>query len=53
MKKIYMSPAMDIIELKKQSLLAGSATVPFGGDEDPIISPEDPDAPFMSIEEML
>lgn len=27
MKKIYMSPAMDIIELKKQTLLAGSAPV--------------------------
>lgn len=24
MKKIYMSPVMDIIELKKQTLLAGS-----------------------------
>ena len=31
MKKIYMSPVMDIIELKKQTLLAGSAPV-LGGD---------------------
>ena len=42
MKKIYMSPAMDIIELKKQTLLAGSAPG-LGGDlggSDPILSPE-------------
>lgn len=31
MKKIYMSPAMDVIELKnQQSLLAGSVEAPFG-----------------------
>ena len=42
MKKIYLSPAMDIIELKKQTLLAGSAPG-LGGDlggSDPILSPE-------------
>ena len=34
MKKIYMSPRMDVIELKKQTLLAGS--LPMGsGDVDP------------------
>ena len=45
---------MEIIDIKtNQYLLAGSGTVPFGGNEDPLISPEDPDAPFMSLEEML
>ena len=42
MKKIYMSPAMDVIELKKQTLLAGS-TPGLGddlGNSDPILSPE-------------
>ena len=54
MKKIYFTPEMEIIDIKtNQYLLAGSGTVPFGGNEDPLISPEDPDAPFMSLEEML
>ena len=35
MKKIYMSPQMDVIELKNQQmLLAGSTTVPVGGEGD-------------------
>ena len=41
MKKIYMSPAMDVIELKKQTLLAGS-TPGLGGDYsggDPVLAP--------------
>lgn len=43
MKKIYMSPAMDVIELKKQTLLAGSLplndspTIESAGD---ILAPE-------------
>ena len=46
MKKIYMSPEMDIIELKNQhSLLAGS--LPIGsGDVDPVNA----DAPEFDIE---
>ena len=42
MKKIYMSPVMDVIELKQQTLLAGS-TPGLGGDYsggDPVLSPE-------------
>ena len=31
MKKIYMSPVMDVVELKKQTLLAGSIPA-LGGD---------------------
>lgn len=34
MKKTYISPEMDIIELKQQALLAGSVT--FTVDENPI-----------------
>ena len=34
MKKIYNSPEMDVIELKQQTLLAGSVT--FTVDESPI-----------------
>ena len=38
MKKIYMSPAMDVIEMKKQTLLAGS--LPSGGSTDQNLAPE-------------
>lgn len=38
MKKKYMSPVMDIVELKKQTLLAGS--LPAGGSTDQNLAPE-------------
>jgi len=33
MKKIYLSPEMDVIELKKQTLLAGSVNAPVDNNE--------------------
>lgn len=33
MKKIYISPEMDVIELKKQTLLAGSVNAPVDNNE--------------------
>lgn len=45
MKKIYMSPVMDIIELKKQTLLAGS--LPMGSGD---VNPTNADAPEFDIE---
>ena len=54
MKKKYMTPEMEIFEIKaQQQLLAGSATVPFGGDEEPSVSPGGSDAPFMDMDELL
>ena len=57
MKKIYMSPKMDMIELKKQTLLAGS-TPGLGGDlggGDPILAPdydvEIPEPPYLMLTE--
>ena len=43
MKKTYMSPEMDVIELKNQQQLLAGSTPALGGDlgaEDPILSPE-------------
>ena len=49
-----MTPEMEIFEINtQQQLLAGSATVPFGGDEEPSVSPGDSDSPFMSLEDFL
>ena len=49
-----MTPEMEIFEIKaQQQLLAGSATVPFGGDEEPSVSPGGSDAPFMDMDELL
>ena len=31
MKKIYMSPEMDVIELKNQQQLLAGSTIPLGG----------------------
>ena len=46
MKKTYISPKMDIIEIEKQTLLAGS-TLPLG---DPG-SANDAEAPYFIFEE--
>ena len=43
MKKIYNSPEMDVIELKQQTLLAGSVT--FKVDDTNPIDPSDVEAP--------
>ena len=54
MKKIYFTPEMEIIDIKtNQYLLAGSGTVPFGGNEDPFVSPEDPDDVSVFVEELI
>jgi hypothetical protein len=41
MKKTYISPVMDVIEIEKQTLLAGS-TLPLG---DPVDDASDAEAP--------
>ena len=52
MKKIYNSPAMDVIELKhQQTLLAGSAT--FNVVDDPTINAEDVDAPIFGDDNLI
>jgi hypothetical protein len=43
MKKTYICPEMDVIELKNQQQLLAGSTPALGGDlgaEDPILSPE-------------
>ena len=42
MKKIYFSPEMEIVEIQKQQLLAGSPDLNGGDYEsgDPVLSPE-------------
>ena len=42
MKKIYFSPEMEIVEIRKQQLLAGSPDLNGGDYEsgDPVLSPE-------------
>lgn len=50
MKKIYNSPEMDVIELKQQTLLAGSVT--FMVDENPIDA-ETVDAPTFLDEDFI
>lgn len=44
MKKIYMNPEMEIVEIKAQQLLAGSDTVPTGNTS---TDPASSDAPAM------
>ena len=59
MKKVYMSPVMDIIELKnQQTLLAGSVQAPFGeGTQDggnaaaPEFDIEIPEPPYLMLPE--
>ena len=46
MKKTYISPVMDVIEIEKQTLLAGS-TLPLGGSG----SANDAEAPYFIFEE--
>jgi hypothetical protein len=46
MKKTYISPKMDIVEIEKQTLLAGS-TLPLGGSG----SANDAEAPFLFIDD--
>ena len=54
MKKQYITPEIEIFEINiQQQLLAGSDTVPFGGDEDPSVSPDGSDAPFMSVDDFF
>lgn len=56
MKKIYMSPAMDIIELKKQTLLAGSAPGlggDFEGTGSDVLAPEIDSEELFSDSELL
>ena len=51
MKKIYMSPEMDVIELKhQQTLLAGSAVFNV---EDTAIPAENVDAPLFGDDDMV
>lgn len=45
MKKIYNSPEMDVIELKQQTLLAGSVTFSVTND---VIPANEVDAPIFS-----
>ena len=42
MKKIYMSPSMDVIELKNEQMLLAGSTPSLGGEYggDPVLSPE-------------
>lgn len=52
MKKIYISPVMDVIELKhQQTLLAGSAT--FNVVDDSTINAEDVDAPLFEDNDLI
>lgn len=48
MKKIYLAPEMEVVEIeKKVQLLAGSGYVSVDSNEDPIL-PSDIDAPLFS-----
>ena len=48
MKKKYMTPEMEVVEIeKKVQLLAGSGNVSVDSNEDPIL-PSDIDAPLFS-----
>jgi len=52
MKKIYLSPVMDVIELQQeQMLLAGSAV--FDVIDDPTINAEDVDAPIFGDNDLV
>ena len=58
MKKIYMSPTMDVIELKHQQTLLAGSTPGLGGDlgnGDPILAPdydvEIPEPPYLMLPE--
>jgi len=56
MKKIYMSPVMDIIELKKQTLLAGSAPGlggDYSGDGSDVLVPEFNSEELLTDSELL
>ena len=49
MKKTYMSPEMDVIELKNQQQLLAGSTPTLGGNlggSDPILAPEYDDVEF-------
>ena len=48
MKKIYLAPEMEVVEIEKKiQLLAGSGNVSVDSNEDPIL-PSDIDAPLFS-----
>lgn len=51
MKKTYISPEMDVIELKQQTLLAGSVT--FTVDDTNPIDPSNVDAPTFADDDFI